>query len=135
MARVIFSPTTDPIDPPMKLYSIAETITRIPASDALGIDDGVANADSLAGRALNAFLVGFGRLEFQRIRGVQGVVELVPAFVEQKIEPFVGGDLVVESALRADIDVGFEILLPDGLFAAVALDPKPLGQYPPIFVG
>ena len=32
IACVIFSPTTEPIDPPMKLYSIAQITTLIPSS-------------------------------------------------------------------------------------------------------
>jgi len=31
-ARVIFSPTTDPIEPPMKPYSMAQTTTGMPSS-------------------------------------------------------------------------------------------------------
>ena len=31
MARVIFSPTTDPIEPPIKLYSMAESMTGKPS--------------------------------------------------------------------------------------------------------
>ena len=41
-------------------------------------------------------------------------------------------DFVVIVALRTDLAVHFEILLPQRLLAAVALDPQPLGHDAPL---
>ena len=44
MARVIFSPTTTPMLPPMKVYSIAATTTSRPSSRPGADDHGVVEA-------------------------------------------------------------------------------------------
>ena len=55
------------------------------------------------------------------------IVLLEGAIVVKKSQPFACGNLEMKAALRANVQVGFQILLPDRLFALLTLGPKPLG--------
>ena len=55
MPRVIFSPTTTPMLPPMKPYSIAATIASYPSMRPLRDDDRVLHAGRLDARLQRAW--------------------------------------------------------------------------------
>src|SRR6266850_3677764 len=57
-----------------------------------------------------------------------------PARVHQEINAIVGGDFIVMVALRTDLKVGFEILLPERFLAPVAFDPQAFRNHP-AFIG
>ena len=131
MLRVIFSPTTEPIEPPMKLYSIAESITGKPVDRSFDIHDGFQNADFFGSDA-RLSLYGLFALKFERIGGVQRCVMLGPARIHQEINAFVGRDFVVIAALRANLEIAFKILLPKRFLAAAALDPQAFSNDAPL---
>ena len=105
MPRTIFSPTTTPIEPPMKLYSIDATT----ASTPLMLADADDHRVLLPGRFLRrgqARLVGLGVGELQRIvRGQVGRHLLPPLIVEQRLQPLGGAEAEVMRALAADVQV------------------------------
>ena len=128
MARVIFSPTTTPMLPPMNAYSIAATTTGESVEPARRDDHGVLEAGG-GDRLLEPLAIRLGVGELQRIvreqvREVLGEL----ALVEQRLEPVGGADAEVMRALRADLQVLLEILVVDQLRAARTLDPQPLGH-------
>ena len=60
IARVIFSPTTEPMEPPMKLPSIAEITIRKAVQMPVSADYGFIDAD-LSRQAVETLLIVFGR--------------------------------------------------------------------------
>src|SRR5216684_4094383 len=50
-----------------------------------------------------------------------------PNSIEQHIQALGGVQLEMELAFRADVPVGFQVLLPDNRPASLALDPQPFG--------
>ena len=129
-ARVIVSPTTAPIEPPMKAYSIALTMTGLPLSLPRALMMASFSPVSRCER-LQAIGIGLEVGKLQRIGGDQvAVFGLVFAVVQQVGEPGAGVDAEVAIALGADVEVLVEVLLPDDLAALVALDPEAFGLYP-----
>ena len=89
MARVIFSPITEPIEPPRKLNSITATETGLPLDLAQAADHALLEAGLLP-IFLQLFGVAGRPGEFQDIDGRDaGVVFLPMAFIEQVPEPLV----------------------------------------------
>ena len=74
IARVIFSPTTTPMLPPMKRYSITQTMTVRPLSLKLRANDGILESGSLL-RLGQALLVRALVDEVKGVRRAQVVVK------------------------------------------------------------
>ena len=124
-ARVIFSPTTEPIEPAMKKNSIAPMTTGMPSSVPDAHDDRIRRADAVLGVA-QPVAVLLAVAELQRVRRAQVRVELdVLLVVEEHPQPLGRRQPEVEAALRADLEVARELLVVEDLAAAVALDPEP----------
>jgi hypothetical protein len=125
MARVTFSPTTTPMDPPMKPYSMAAMSVVIPPMGATAV-----TTASVAARLLLAVLqaggVGLGVAEAQRVGADQAGVQLLPGGVEQHLQPLPGPDPEMEGALRAHAQVRQQVVAVQALLAGAALDVEPL---------
>jgi hypothetical protein len=80
-------------------------------------------------RRAQALLVGLHVGKVQRIGRAQAAIHQFIAGFEQQFDALAGADLEVMLALRANVQVGFEIGLEDGLAAAQALDPQALGAH------
>ena len=105
MPRTIFSPTTTPIEPPMKLYSIDATTASMPlirptptiTASFWPVDFCVAARRDLYGLVSvnfsGSFEVRFGRNL------------LPPLIVEQRLQPLGGAQAEVVRALAADVQV------------------------------
>ena len=133
IARVIFSPTTTPMLPPMKAYSMAAT-TRLDAVDAPGRrDDRVVEAGG-GDAGVETLVIRLGVGELERVGGRQPVVEFLPLAVVERPKPFRGAQPEVMRALRADAQAGREVLVVDDLPAGWAFDPEPFG-HPALLVG
>ena len=66
-------------------------------------------------RGPQPLLVGLHIGKVQRVRGAQtGIHQFIAGF-EQQVDALAGGDLEVVPALGADVQVGFELWLVDGL--------------------
>src|SRR5882762_5923308 len=95
----------------------------------MGIDDGIFQA-RVGLRALQARGV---RLQVDKLQRVGGgdiaVKNVVFAVVEKLRQAGAGVDAEVFVALRADVEIVFEVLLPDNLAAFVTLHPQALGAY------
>jgi len=72
--------------------------------------------------------------ETERISRPQSAVDQLVAWLKQEIQPLLRANLEVVLALGADIHVGLKVSLPDGLPAAGALYPQPLGSHTFLFV-
>ena len=125
-ARVIFSPTTDPIEPPMKRYSMTARDHR------QALDLTFHHPHSL-GRArrllvlLQATLVGLGVPELQRIgRQIPVKSSLRLLFVEEELDPLWSRDSKVIAAFGTDLKVLDQLLGIDDLATAVTLHPQTL---------
>ena len=112
----------------MKLYSMALTTTGVRPDVADGVEDGVVEAGLLLG-LVEALLVGLEVDEVERIGGAEAAIDELIAGLEQQIDAGTRADFEVVLALGADVQVGFEVGLPDGLAAAGALDPEALSAY------
>src|ERR1051326_2575287 len=55
---------------------------------------------------------------------MERAVMLGPTRIHQKVDPLVGRDFVVMTALRTDLKVAFELFFPQRFLAATALDPQ-----------
>ena len=102
--------------PPMKLYSIAATTVGMPVDPAGGADEASLRpvaAWLAVSRALYAFVsVNFsGSDEASRDRALPALV------VEQRAQPIGGRDPKVMGAVRADVDIGREVLVVENLAA------------------
>ena len=105
MPRTIFSPTTTPIDPPMKLYSIEAMTVVVPSS--LPMPTITASSWPVA------WMVFASRSRYGLVSvNVSGSFErrlgreLIPAFViEQRLQPIDRPDPEVMAALVADLEV------------------------------
>ena len=135
IARVIFSPTTTPMLPPMKAYSIDATIVWMPSIAPDADDDGVLQAGRSRCSALRRALYGLVSVNDERIGRDQILVVLGPLAVEQHAQALGGADPEVMRALRADVEVGREILVVDDLRAAGTLDPQPFGHAARLLLG
>ncbi len=100
---------------------------RPPVQLAVRVDDGVFQA-GVALRDLQPRPVGFQVDKLQRVGRNQVRVENFVLVVIQKLSQAgtrVDAEMLV--ALRTDVVILFQVLLPDDLPAAVAFDPQPLG--------
>ena len=94
---------------------------------AVRVDDGVVQA-RIRLRLLQPRRIRLQVDELQRIgRGDVPVERLVLVVVEQLRQPGAGVDPEVLVALRTDVHVLFQILLPDDLPAVLTLHPQPFG--------
>ena len=93
---------------------------------ANGVDDGVVEPGFLLG-FLEALLIGFYVGEVERVCGAEACIDELVAGFEEEIEALPGVDFEVVLALGADVQVGLEVGLPDGLATAEALDPEAFG--------
>src|SRR5467141_35858 len=95
----------------------------------MGIDDGIFQA-RVGLRALQARGVRLQVDKLQRVGGDEIAIEnIVFAVVEKLRQACAGVDAEVFVALRADVEIVFEVLLPDNLPAFLTLHPQPLGAY------
>src|SRR5258708_40144293 len=95
----------------------------------MGIDDGIFQA-RVGLRALQARGVRLQVDKLQRVGGDEIAVENVVFVVVQKLsQSRAGVDAEMFVALRADVEIVFEVLLPDNLAAFVTLHPQALGAY------
>jgi hypothetical protein len=92
------------------------------------IEDRVVQAGRFLRRA-QALLVGLYIGKVQRVGRAQAAVHQLIAGLQQQRDPLPGANLEVVLALGADVQVGFEVRLPDGLPAAQALGPQALGAH------
>ena len=128
MPRTIFSPTTTPIEPPMKLYSI-DAIDGIDAVDLADADDHRVLLPGGFLRRGEPRLVRLGVGELQRIVRRQVRRNLLPPLiVEQRLQPLGGAEAEVMRALAADVEVLDEILGVDDGVAFRTLHPQTFGN-------
>ena len=90
-------------------------------------DDGVLEPGGFDAR-LEACLYGLVSVKVQRIGRGQTLVVLHPVAVEEHAQAIGGVDAEVMRALRADVEVGREILVVDDLRAARTLHPQAFGD-------
>ena len=102
------SPTTAPIEPPMKPYSMALRTTRVGSQLADGVEDGVVEAGGFL-RGAQPLLVGLHVGKVERVGGAQAAVHQFIAGFEQQVDALARADLEVVLALGADVQVGFEV--------------------------
>ena len=126
MARVIFSPTTHPMLPPMKRASMEQMFTLRPAS--VPVAEIRASASEVAAcMPSSRSPIRFRIDEIERIGGAQVGVESLVSAIEQQFQACGRIHADVRAAFRTHVPVGFQILLPDDLAAAFALEPQALG--------
>src|SRR5262249_3206654 len=87
-----------------------------------------ANADFFRKRR-EAVLVCLVCFEIEWVRRVQCRVVLGPAGIHQNVNTVVSRDFVVIAALRADMKISFEVLLPKRFLASAAFNPQPFRYY------
>ena len=85
--------------------------------------------------AFRRALYGLVSVKLERVGRDEIAVVLGPLAVEQHPQPLGGADPEVVRALRADVQVGREILVVDDLRAAGTLDPQPFGHPARLFLG
>ena len=122
------SPTTEPIEPPMKSNSKQAATTGIAHHRAAHDDQRIGLAGGLE-RVLQPLGVLLAVLELQRIDRQHLLADLVAALgIEEGVEPRARADAVVVAALRADVEVLLEVGLVEHRLARRALDPQALGH-------
>ena len=90
----------------------------------------MASSRPVSSRALRSrCLYGFTSVKFERIGGAQPGVDQLVARLEQHRDAIARAELEVVLALGADVQIGFEIRLVDGLAAAGAFHPQALGAH------
>jgi hypothetical protein len=123
-ARATFSPTTEPIEPPMKPKSMTHIETGLPPIVADAPDRRVAQA----GRELGGHepvRIGLEIHEAERVDRLEvGVALHERAAVDQLLDPGLGRDAEVVAAMRADPQRLVELLVEEHLRAARALGPQ-----------
>src|SRR3989304_4310148 len=136
-ARATFSPTTEPIDPPIKKKSRAATMVRNPSSAPIPVQAASARpgprraprpAPAPPPRLLQLLrVVG----ESQGInRGQPGVKLHETPRIQRDGNAVRGGEAVVIPALRADLEGPVQRFLVDQVLAAGTLRPQPAGHLP-----
>ena len=90
---------------------------------SLNVHNCLEHADLLRQRC-EAVLVWLAGLEFQRVGRVQRRVLFNPAGVHKQVNTIECRDLVVITALRADLKIAFQVLFPKWSLASQTLDPK-----------
>ncbi len=91
MARVIFSPTTAPMLPPMNFISSAQMLTVRPSSVPAAEMTAIGEIGLLAHGA-QPVLVALGIHELQRVGGGKALVELLEGAIEEQPQPGGGVD-------------------------------------------
>jgi len=125
-ARAIFSPTTEPMLPPMKLKSMTTSWTGRPPILASPEMTASLRPVFLAA-ALQLFLVV---LEAQGVLRGEAVLHLQErVLVDQKGKPLRCRDAEMVVAFRADLEVFLDLFAVDDLLAVVALDPQAFGIF------
>ena len=120
-SRAIFSPTTDPIDPPMNAKFITPRCSGTPSSRPVPVKMASERPDLLLGRHQALRVV----LEAERVGGTEVGVQLPPgAFVGQQLDVLLGREPAVVAALRADVQRPLELLPDVDVPAGVALLPR-----------
>ena len=102
------------------------------------LTDGVENCVVEAGillRLSQALLVGLEVDEVERVSGAEAAVDELIAGFEQEIDTLARADFEVVLALGADVEVGLEIGIEDGLAATGALGPEAFGADSLLLVG
>ena len=118
MPRVIFSPTTTPMLPPMKPYSIDAMTVGMPSMRAGRRRSRRPSCPVLAIDAFSRALYGLVSVKPSGSVETRSLSYSVHVAVEQHAQPLGGVDAEVVRALRADAEVGREILVVDDLRAA-----------------
>ena len=122
------SPTTEPIEPPMKSNSkqaatSGTLITAPPTTTSASVSPVALQ------RRLQPLGVLLAVLELQRVDRQHLLADLAAAFgVEKGVEPRPRADAVVVVALGADVEVLLEVGLVEHRLAGRALDPQALGH-------
>ena len=76
---------------------------------------------------LQPLAIGFGVFKSQGVSGRQPRIVLgEAAFIEEHLQPRAGSHFEMEIALGATLEMSLQLLFPNDLFAAVALDPQAL---------
>ena len=123
-ARVTFSPTTAPIEPPMNPKSMTQMATGDAADGAGAPQRRVAHAGRRLGRR-QAVRVALAVDEAERVHRLEAGVVLDPALVvEQLLEPGAGRQPEVVAAGRADPHRLVELLVEEHRLARRALRPE-----------
>jgi len=91
-----------------------------------GVDDGVVEAGFLLGLR-EAKFVGLEVGKLERVGGGEVEIDELVAGVEEVFDAGAGVELEVAAAVHADLQVGFEIGLPERFAALATLDPKAFG--------
>ena len=126
------SPTTEPIDPPMKSNSKQATTTGIVSTAPPITIKCVGLAGGLQ-RLLQPLRILLAVTELQRVDRQHFLPDLVAPFgVQEGVESRAGTDAVVVRALRADVDVLLQVGLVEYRFAGRALEPQPLRHGAPL---
>ena len=128
-ARAKRSPTTEPIEPPMKAKSKAQATSALALQLALHRDQRVALAGGLL-RGLDAVGILLLVLELQHVGRAEGRRRFPrgAAGIEEAWQPHARADRHVVAALGADLEVFLELGPVQHRAAAVALFPQALGH-------
>ena len=131
-ARAKRSPTTEPIEPPMKAKSNeAATRSRPLSLPCMAISASRSPVDFCAALMRSEYF--FWSLNFSTSVGPSSAPISVGAVgVEQRGQARAGADRHVEIALRADLEVFLELRAVQHDAAAVALLPQPFGHAAPL---
>ena len=128
IARVIFSPTTTPMLPPMNAYSIAATIVGIPSTRP----EPTINASLRPVAAIDEVsrsLYGFVSVNCSGSVETRSAIVLDPgSVIEERSQAIGRADPEVVGALGADAQVRGQVLVIDELRAAGTLGPQALGH-------
>ncbi len=128
MPRVTFSPTTAPIEPPIKPNSMAQQTTGRPFKLPLGSDDRVVHSQFFAG-FFQSGSVRLGVGELQRIGGSHSRVVLGLTAIQQHFQALLGIHFEMELALGADQEICFQVFAEDYRAARLALHPQTFGAH------
>ena len=107
-ARAMVSPTTAPMLPPMKPYSMAERTTGCGPRWPMALTMASLRPVFLRASA-RRLLVGLEVGEVERVGGAEFEVDELVAGFEEEVDAAAGVDAEVVAALGADAEVGFEI--------------------------
>ena len=100
---------------------------------AYGVENRVVEPGLFLGLA-KALLVGLDVVEVQRVGGTKAAIHQLIAGLQQHLDALLRIHFEVVLALRADVQIGFEVGLVDRLPAAETLDPETLGADSPLAV-
>ena len=117
----------------MKLYSMALTTMEWGPSLTESVENRIVKAGFLLSLT-QALLVRLQVDEVERVGGAEAAVDNLIAGLEEQVESLASADFEVVLALGADVEIGLQIGVEDGLAAAGTLGPEAFGADALFFV-